>query len=131
MHPDRFVLPITHVLSTWIVLVYASCAFYANIHPTRYFRIGPDAALLFLGFSIDTWGKWTQVVVLVCVTQCIFMLSSESVSPWIMNTVMDQKTTRIAEHSYARVRSVCCVCCSALVGSRDRHSVKMAKQNCP
>ena len=103
MHPDRFVLPITHVLSAWIILVYASCAFYANIHSTRYFRIGPDSALLFLGFSIDTWGKWIQVVVLVCVTQCIFMLSSESVSPWIMNTVMDQKTTRISEYSYAQV----------------------------
>lgn len=104
---ERLLLPITHVLVTWLVVVCCTCAIYAGVHDTGYFRIGPSPSVFFLGFALDTWGKWGQVVGLVAVSQVIYMVTMESISPWIMNTVMDPKATRIPLYSYLQVQYIC------------------------
>lgn len=104
---ERLLLPITHVLVSWLVVVGCTCAIYAGVHDTGYFRIGPSPSVFFLGFALDTWGKWGQVVGLVAVSQVIYMVTMESISPWIMNTVMDPKATRIPLYSYLQVQYIC------------------------
>lgn len=104
---ERLLLPITHVLVAWLVVVGCTCAIYAGVHDTGYFRIGPSPSVFFLGFALDTWGKWGQVVGLVAVSQVIYMVTMESISPWIMNTVMDPKATRIPLYSYLQVQYIC------------------------
>ena len=104
---DKYLLQITHVLVVWLLVVGISCTIYAKDHSIGYFRIGPSKNLVFVGFVLDTWSKWTQVVVLVIVSQIIYMLTMESVSPWIMNTVMDPKTTQIFHYSYSNIQYIC------------------------
>lgn len=104
---DRYLLPITHLLLGWLGVVGTMCTVYARTHATRYFRFGPSAGLFFVGFAVDTWHKWAQVVVVVMFSQVIYMLAMESVSPWIMNTVMDPKATRIPVYSYAQIQYIC------------------------
>lgn len=104
---DRYLLPITHLLLGWLGVVGTVCAVYARTHATRYFRVGPGPGLFFVGFVVDSWHKWAQVVVIVVLSQVIYMLAMESVSPWIMNTVMDPKTTRIPTYSYTQIQYIC------------------------
>ena len=104
---ERLLLPITHMLVVWLVVVGCTCAVYAGVHNTGYFRIGPSPGVFFLGFAIDTWCKWGHVVGLVAVSQVVYMLTMESISPLIMNTVMDPKATRIPLYSYVQVQYIC------------------------
>jgi hypothetical protein len=93
------------VLATWlfvVLLMVVTC----TAHGGNYLRWGPDAALVVFGLVIDTWVKWGFLMCFVLVTQSLQVLSDETISPFILNTIMDHKD-HTTLFSYAESQMIC------------------------
>ena len=110
---DRYIGPIACAVAVWLNLVLGFGVWYVWCYESKYFRWGPGNDVLFVGFAVDTWVKWAAVTAIAAVSQLLYMLATETISPWIMNTVMDQKTTTIVMYSYSEVL-LCEMCCAVV-----------------
>lgn len=66
-----------------------------GIFGSEYMRIGPSPTLTYMGVIIDTMPKYISVVGFVVISTAINDFSSDSLSPFIANTVMDHKSKTI------------------------------------
>lgn len=72
-----------------------------------FFELGPSSNLISVGIKIDTWSKWNVFLLFVIVTQIVKVLADETISPWIINTVMDHKCYNITEYTPSEVHILC------------------------
>ena len=64
-------------------------------HGRSFFRWGPTEELFFISIQINTWARWSTLIVFVFVTSVQKLLGDEIISPWIINSLMDPK-----EHNF-------------------------------
>ena len=104
---DKYIGSISIAIALWLGVLGGIGAVYVLGVQSQYFRWGPAPNLVFVGFPVDSWFRWCEVIVLASISQLLYMIATETVSPWIMNTVMDQKTTTIPIYSYFQVQMIC------------------------
>ena len=96
-----------------IIIAYLSILFvcqfiyiwYAN--ESDFFRVGPSATLVSAGIHINTWPKWSFLMVIVSSTQIVKVLADETISPWIINNVMDEKHEILRGTTEAKIQGMC------------------------
>jgi len=66
----------------------------------QYMWMGPSDKTLFMHIVLDTWYKWGLVAVFTAINTCINDFMSDSISPWLLNTITDHKTKYIQYPKY-------------------------------
>lgn len=67
----------------------SSCS--ENISINRFFIVGPNERLCFLGKNIDTWNKWVSYMFLFALTQGLSSASAELSNAWFANQLAEPK----------------------------------------
>jgi len=86
---------ITAFILIWTVL--SSAVFYAIMidDNSPFLNFGPSERTVLFGVKLDTWGIWWCVAVYTFVSTAVAAYASDSIVPWITNTVQDHKTQYI------------------------------------
>jgi hypothetical protein len=71
-----------------------------------FLAFGPNDRTVLFGFKLNTWTKWSCVALYTFVSTCIADFTSDSVGPWITNTIQDHKNQYIP---YSKVTCLCIV----------------------
>ena len=71
-----------------------------------FLSFGPNPQTVLFGFKFDTWTKWVCVALYTFVSTCIADFTSDSVGPWITNTIQDHKNMYLP---YSKWTCVCIV----------------------
>ena len=82
------------LLMVWLVVVLLVFKDIGMLE-TRFMTMGPSAATVFMGVTLDTWYKWNLVAVFTLINTSINDFMSDALSPWILNTITDHKTKYI------------------------------------
>jgi hypothetical protein len=63
--------------------------------PREYNKVifGPSETITFAGFIIDTWFRWTCVMLYAILSQISISINVNTLEPYIQNVVRDHKTT--------------------------------------
>ena len=67
---------------------------------TSFMQFGPCATAKFMGVVLDTWYKWGMVASFTLFNTAMNDFMSDSISPWILNTITDHKSKFIPYHKY-------------------------------
>jgi len=59
---------------------------------SHFLSFGPNQRTILFGVRLDEWWKWWVVAIYTFVSTCIAAFTSDSVMPWITNTIQDHKT---------------------------------------
>lgn len=62
---------------------------------SHFLAFGPNDKTILFGSKLDTWGKWWAVALYTFISTAIAAFSTDSVIPWITNTIQDHKTRYI------------------------------------
>lgn len=62
---------------------------------TNFVLLGPSPSIVFAGFTIDTWPRWSAVVAFSILSQVSICINVNTLEPYITNVVRDHKTTRV------------------------------------
>ena len=82
------------ILMSWLCIVLVS--FYdIGLFHGNYMQMGPSSNTKFMDITLDTWYKWSMVAVFTGVSTCVNDFMSDSISPWLLNTITDHKTKYI------------------------------------
>jgi len=82
-------------LGMWTVLCCGVFLHIMLIDQLAFLAISPNAHTRLFNVPLDTWPKWWCVAVYTFVSTCIAAFASDSVAPFIVNTVQDHKTRYI------------------------------------
>jgi hypothetical protein len=74
---------------TFVVTAIFVCIMVDDQSP--FLSFGPNPRTTLFGFKLDTWTKWGCVAIYTFVSTCIADFTSDSVGPWITNTIQDHK----------------------------------------
>ena len=81
-------------LMLWLCIV--MCVFYdLGLFNGQYMCLGPSANTQFMHITLDTYYKWGMVAAFTAVNTMINDFMSDSISPWLLNTITDHKTKYI------------------------------------
>jgi len=61
----------------------------------RYIAFGPNSELTFLNVVIDTWEKWTILIIYTLASNVVQIYTSDVIYPWIVTQVQNIKTPLI------------------------------------
>ena len=78
------------VLSVWLCTVIAVFK-ELGLFDSSYMSFGPSPSTVFMTVNIDTWNRWALVAWFTFVNTCMNDFFSDSISPWLLNTVIDHK----------------------------------------
>ena len=79
------------VLLSWLAAVVIVFK-HLGLLETRYMAFGPSPGTFFMGVVLDTWPRWGLVATFTFLNTCMNDFFSDSISPWILNTITDHKT---------------------------------------
>jgi hypothetical protein len=99
---DKRVLCIMIACWTFIVTAIFVCIMVDDQSP--FLAFGPNPRTTLFGFKLDTWTKWGCVALYTFISTCIADFTSDSVGPWITNTIQDHK------NMYLPYQKWTCVC---------------------
>lgn len=94
-------------LSIWIVSIIGSIIYLGKEKVIIFLNFGPNENVKFIGIVVDDWTKWGSLMVFTMVTQTLKMLADEIISPWIINTIMDDKCKVYHSISYYKSQFIC------------------------
>lgn len=77
----------------WVVVLLC-ITITAAIHEkdSTFLHFGPSETTVFAGIRIDTWAKWSAVMTYSCMSQVVYSVVSNSLSPFVTNVIQDHKT---------------------------------------
>lgn len=93
MFNDRRVISFWLLLWTALTCVVFFWIMYVDNSP--FLQFGPNDHTKLFGVVLDSWFKWWCVAIYTFVSTCIAAFASDSVVPFITNTVQDHKTIYI------------------------------------
>mgnify|MGYP006223079705 FL=1 len=113
MFNDRRI--VTALLGLWTLL--CAVVFYVIMHVDHspFLSFGPNEHTRLFGVALDTWGKWWCVAIYTFLSTAIAAFASDSVSPFILNTVQDHKTVYIPYPKWVCVVIIQVYTCYAVV----------------
>lgn len=83
---------IAYLLGLWIISISGYVIYLQDNNYIVFFNFGPNSNVNFIGIAVDNWAKWSQLMTFTIVTQSLKMMADEIISPWILNTIMDDKS---------------------------------------
>ena len=89
---------LTVFIALWSILC---CVVFVGIMLTDkspFLNFGPSQQTKLFGVLLDSWSKWWLVAIYTFVSTAIAAFASDSVVPWITNTIQDHKTKYIPYH---------------------------------
>jgi hypothetical protein len=89
----RFVVK---VMMVWLFVIVVIFAMY-GLYESAFFGFGPNSGINLFSITIDTWPKWTGIMLLNLFDQILFEWATEVVRPWLVNSLQDHKTTHVDE----------------------------------
>jgi hypothetical protein len=101
---DKRVLAVLIAGWTCAICVIFICIMIDDESP--FLSFGPNEKTVLFGFKLDTWTKWACVAMYTFVSTCIADFTSDSVGPWITNTIQDHKNMYLP---YSKWTCVCIV----------------------
>ena len=101
---DKRVLAVLIAGWTCAICVIFICIMIDDESP--FLSFGPNPQTVLFGFKLDTWTKWVCVALYTFVSTCIADFTSDSVGPWITNTIQDHKNMYLP---YTKWTCVCIV----------------------
>jgi hypothetical protein len=101
---DKRVLAVLIAGWTCAICVIFICIMVDDESP--FLSFGPNDKTVLFGFKLDTWTKWVCVALYTFVSTCIADFTSDSVGPWITNTIQDHKNMYLP---YSKWTCVCIV----------------------
>ena len=101
---DKRVLAVLIAGWTCAICVIFICIMVDDESP--FLSFGPNPQTVLFGFKLDTWTKWVCVALYTFVSTCIADFTSDSVGPWITNTIQDHKNMYLP---YSKWTCVCIV----------------------
>lgn len=84
----------SQILICWFAII---VVFFAvmGLFEGNFFNIGPSSNVVLFGLKIDTWSKWTAIVVFNFIDMIIFEWSTEVIRPFILNEIQDPKSREL------------------------------------
>ncbi len=82
-------------LTLWTVLSSVVCYYIMLVDDSAFLSFGPNDRTVLFGVKLDSWFKWWVVAIYTFVSTSIAAFASDSVLPWITNTIQDHKTKYI------------------------------------
>ena len=79
------------ILSIWFVIV-AVLFSYLGLFKTSYMAVGPSSTLTYMGMTLNTWPRYSAVLIYVILSTAINDFAGDAISPWLQNTIMDHKS---------------------------------------
>jgi len=80
------------LLGVWTIVCCCVFLHIMIIDESAFLAIGPNTKTRLFNVPLDTWPKWWCVAIYTFVSTCIAAFASDSVAPFIVNTVQDHKT---------------------------------------
>ena len=113
MFNDRRI--VTAMLGLWTLV--CAVVFYVIMHVDNspFLSFGPNDHTRLFGVALDTWGKWWCVAIYTFFSTAIAAFASDSVSPFILNTIQDHKTVYIPYPKWVCVMIIQVYTCYAVV----------------
>lgn len=93
MFNDRRV--VTMLLGLWTLACAVTFYVIMAVDNSPFLAFGPNEHTRLLGVALDTWSKWWCVAIYTFFSTAIAAFASDSVSPFILNTIQDHKTVYI------------------------------------
>lgn len=78
-------------LMCWLVVVLLAFNSIGLFH-SDFIRLGPSPTTKIMSITIDTWHEWSMVAIASFTSTCFNDFFSDSLTPFFLNTVQDQKT---------------------------------------
>jgi hypothetical protein len=78
-------------LMTWLIIVLLAFNSIGLFH-SDFTRLGPSPTTKIMTLTIDTWDRWFMVAVASFTSTCFNDFFSDSLTPFFLNTIQDQKT---------------------------------------
>ena len=78
-------------LMTWLVVVLLAFNSIGLFH-SDFTRLGPSPTTKIMTLTIDTWDRWFMVAMASFTSTCFNDFFSDSLTPFFLNTIQDQKT---------------------------------------
>jgi len=78
-------------LMVWLVIVLISFNSIGLFH-SDFMHLGPSPKTKIMTITIDTWHEWSMVAVASFTSTCFNDFFSDSLTPFFLNTIQDQKT---------------------------------------
>lgn len=91
---------ITVLILIWTIL---SSAVFVTIminDDSPFLNFGPSERTILFGVKLDSWNKWWCVCIYTFISTAVAAYASDSIVPWITNTVQDHKTRFIPYPKY-------------------------------
>jgi len=85
----------TCVMMTWLLIVMVCYDKSEPVGGSSFLKYGPSNTTVIMGVHVDTWPKWGGVIAFSFVNTCMNEFISNSIDPWILNTIQDDKTKSI------------------------------------
>lgn len=79
------------VLMLWLCVVVLTFK-HLGMLESKYMSFGPSPSTFYMGMVLDSWYKWGLVAGFTFINTCMNDFFSDSISPWILNTITDHKT---------------------------------------
>lgn len=83
------------LLTVWTVLSSAVCYYIMYVDNSSFLSFGPNPRTALFGVQLDSWFKWWVVAIYTFVSTTIAAFASDSIVPWVTNTIQDHKTKYI------------------------------------
>ena len=106
---------VTALLGMWTFVCALTFYIIMSVDKSPYLSFGPNDHTRLLGVALDTWTKWWCVAIYTFCSTAIAAFASDSVSPFIMNTIQDHKTVYIPYPKWVCLLIIQVFTCYAIV----------------
>jgi hypothetical protein len=113
MFNDRRV--ITALLGIWTLICAITFYVIMAVDNSPFLSFGPNEHTRLFGVALDTWPKWWCVAIYTFLSTAIAAFASDSVSPFILNTIQDHKTVYIPYSKWICLMIIQVYTCYAVV----------------
>lgn len=86
---------ITFWLLVWTVLTCVVFFWIMYVDHSPFLQFGPNTHTKLFGVVLDSWSKWWAVTLYTFISTCVAAFASDSIVPFITNTIQDHKTIYI------------------------------------
>lgn len=88
------------LLLLWSVTCVVFFTYIMHVDNSSFLNFGPSEDTMLLGVVLDTWLRWWCVALYTFFSTAIASFASDSIVPWITNTIQDHKTEFIPYSPY-------------------------------
>ena len=79
------------VMMIWLVIIVTGFSSIGLLH-SDFIKVGPSPTTKIMSLTINTWTNWFTVAIASFLSSIVNDFFSDSLGPWFLNTVQDQKT---------------------------------------